>query len=48
MSRSDEHAEIREQFPLLVAGALDADAEARIARIPRPVQTAPPSSNAGS
>jgi anti-sigma factor RsiW len=32
MSRPDEHAEIREQVPLLVAGALDADAEARIAR----------------
>ncbi len=32
MNRSDEHGEIRAQFPLLVAGALDADAEARIAR----------------
>jgi anti-sigma factor RsiW len=32
MSRSDEHAEIRGQLALLVAGALDADAEARIAR----------------
>jgi anti-sigma factor RsiW len=30
MSRPDEHAEIRAQFPLLVAGALDADEEARI------------------
>jgi anti-sigma factor RsiW len=32
MNRSDEHAEIRGQFPLLVAGALDGDAEARIGR----------------
>jgi anti-sigma factor RsiW len=32
MSRSDEHARVRGQFALLVAGALDADAEARIAR----------------
>jgi anti-sigma factor RsiW len=32
MNRSDEHAEIRGQLPLLVAGALDADAEARMAR----------------
>jgi len=32
MSRTDEHAEIREQLSLLIAGALDADAEARIAR----------------
>ena len=31
MSRSDEHTEIRGQFPLLVAGALDADTEAHIA-----------------
>jgi anti-sigma factor RsiW len=32
MNRSDEHAEIRGQLSLLVAGALDADAEVRIAR----------------
>jgi anti-sigma factor RsiW len=30
MSRVDEHAEIRKQLALLIAGALDADAEARI------------------
>jgi anti-sigma factor RsiW len=32
MNRSDEHAAIREQLALLVAGALDTDAEAHIAR----------------
>ena len=32
MTRMDEHAEIRAQLAVLVAGALDADAEARIAR----------------
>jgi len=32
MSHSDEHAEIVKQLPLLVAGALDEDDEARIAR----------------
>jgi anti-sigma factor RsiW len=32
MSRSDEHVKIRGQLSLLVAGALDADEEARIAR----------------
>ncbi len=32
MSRSDEHAEICVQLALFVAGGLDADAEARIAR----------------
>jgi anti-sigma factor RsiW len=32
MSRTDEHVEVREQLPLFVAGALDADAEARIVR----------------
>src|ERR1019366_2946982 len=32
MSRLDEHAEIRAQLAQLVAGALDADAEALIAR----------------
>jgi anti-sigma factor RsiW len=32
MSRPDEHAEIRGQLALLVAGALDADEEARIAQ----------------
>jgi anti-sigma factor RsiW len=32
MSRPDEHAEIRAQLTQLVAGALDADAEALIAR----------------
>jgi anti-sigma factor RsiW len=31
MSRSDEHAEIRGQLATLIAGALDADAEAHIA-----------------
>jgi anti-sigma factor RsiW len=32
MNRSDEHAEIREQLALSIAGALDADAETRVAR----------------
>jgi len=32
VSWPDEHTEIRAQFALLIAGALDADAEARIAR----------------
>lgn len=32
MSRPDEHAEIREELVLLIAGAVDADAEERIAR----------------
>jgi anti-sigma factor RsiW len=32
MSHSDEHAEIVKQLPLLVAGSLDADHEARIVR----------------
>jgi anti-sigma factor RsiW len=32
MSRVDEHTEIRKQFALLIAGTLDADAEAHIAR----------------
>ena len=31
MSRLDEHAEIREQMPLFVAGALEADALSRVA-----------------
>jgi len=31
MTRSDEHAEIRKQFPLLAAGTLDPNTEARIA-----------------
>jgi anti-sigma factor RsiW len=31
MSRLDEHAEIREQLALFVAGALEADAESRVA-----------------
>jgi anti-sigma factor RsiW len=32
VNRMDEHAEIREQLALLIAGALDADVEARITR----------------
>ena len=32
MSRPDEHAEFREQLALFVAGALDADVEARVAK----------------
>jgi len=32
MNGSDEHAEIREQLALFVAGALDAEIEARVAR----------------
>jgi anti-sigma factor RsiW len=31
MSRRDEHAEIREQLALFVAGALEADAQSRVA-----------------